>query len=151
MDASLLATYLGDLLRGAVLTVSTDGRRAWPGDGDRAAGRPAAAVRPVPLRWAATFYVEFFRGIPVLLLLFFIYYGLPGIGGTSLALPFSLKLPALQAAILGFGLNYAAYEAEIYRAGIRSIPAGQWEAGRLAGHVAAATPSAASSCRRRSA
>src|SRR5437763_4414875 len=39
-----------------------------------------------------------------------------------------LMLDAWQVAILGFGLNYAAYEAEIYRAGISSIPAGQWEA-----------------------
>src|SRR5207253_654117 len=42
--------------------------------------------------------------------------------------PLSLKLDAEQAAILAFGLTYAAYEAEIYRAGISSIPAGQWEA-----------------------
>src|SRR5437763_1939712 len=39
-----------------------------------------------------------------------------------------LMLDAFQVAVLGFGLNYAAYEAEIYRAGISSIPAGQWEA-----------------------
>jgi polar amino acid transport system substrate-binding protein len=82
---------------------------------------------PAPLRWLATLYVEFFRGIPVLLLLYFLYYGLAGIA-VQLQLPVSLKLDALEAAVLGFGLNYAAYEAEIYRGGIGSIPAGQWEA-----------------------
>ncbi|MCI0639227.1 MAG: ABC transporter substrate-binding protein/permease [Gemmataceae bacterium] len=76
---------------------------------------------PAPLRWLAVCYVEFFRGIPVLLLLYFIYYGLP-------ALVPGLKLNPFLAAVLGFGLNYAAYEAEIYRAGISSIPRGQWEA-----------------------
>ncbi len=72
--------------------------------------------------WLATVYVEFFRGIPVLLLLYFLYYGLSSDhSGAS-------TLGPLTAAILGFGLNYAAYEAEIYRGGIGAIPPGQWEA-----------------------
>jgi polar amino acid transport system substrate-binding protein len=85
-------------------------------------GLPIAMARlwgPRPVQWAAIAYVEFFRGIPVLLLIFFLYYGLPTIG---------LKLNAMTAAIVGFGLNYAAYEAEIYRSGIAAIPVGQWEA-----------------------
>jgi polar amino acid transport system substrate-binding protein len=80
-----------------------------------------------PLRWLATVYVEFFRGIPVLLLLYLIYYGLPGVAD-HLGLPVGLRLPAFVAAVVGFGLNYGAYESEIYRAGIGSIPVGQWEA-----------------------
>jgi polar amino acid transport system substrate-binding protein len=79
-----------------------------------------------PLRVFATVYVEFFRGIPVLLLLYFLYYG-SGAFGFEWDMPW-LKLNAYVAAVLGFGLNYAAYEAEIYRAGIGSIPVGQWEA-----------------------
>ena len=75
---------------------------------------------PWPLRWLAVGYVEFFRGIPVLLLLYFLYYGLADMD--------VVNLHPLLAAIVGFGLNYAAYEAEIYRAGISSIPLGQWEA-----------------------
>ncbi len=85
---------------------------------------PIALMRlygPTPARWLAILYVEFFRGIPVLLLLYFLYYGLPSLSP-------HLELGPLQAAILGFGLNYAAYEAEIYRGGISSIPTGQWEA-----------------------
>ena len=93
-----------------------------------ALGLPIATMRLYgawPLRWLAIGYVEFFRGIPVLLLLYFLYFGLPDLIG--------LNLDPLTAAILGFGLNYAAYEAEIYRGGIQSIPAGQWEAGASLG------------------
>ncbi len=91
---------------------------------------PVALCRlygPWPLRALATLYVEFFRGIPVLLLLVFLYFGLPGIA-EYYQLNIDLRLNAITAAVLGFGLNYAAYEAEIYRAGINAIPVGQWEA-----------------------
>lgn len=93
-------------------------------------GLPLALARlygPAPLRWLALLYVEFFRGIPVLLLLYFLYYGLPVVAG-QLHWGLTLNLEPLQAAVLGLGLNYAAYEAEIYRAGIASLPVGQWEA-----------------------
>src|SRR6185369_15148145 len=66
----------------------------------------------------ATLYVELVRGTPVLLQLYVLYYGLGGL----------LSLPAWAAAIIGLGLNYAAYEAEIYRAGILAVPRGQMEA-----------------------
>jgi polar amino acid transport system substrate-binding protein len=82
---------------------------------------------PAPLSWIAVGYIEFFRGIPVLLLLFFLYYGLPEIA-IAYDLPVGLKLGPMEAAVLGFGLNYAAYEAEVYRAAILSVPRGQWEA-----------------------
>jgi polar amino acid transport system substrate-binding protein len=70
------------------------------------------------VRWLAATYIELFRGTPVLLQLYVLYYGLAPV----------LRLDALGAAILGLGLNYAAYEAEIYRAGISAIPPGQLEA-----------------------
>ncbi len=82
---------------------------------------------PLPVQWGAIAYVEFFRGIPVLLLLYLLYYGLPTIVAQA-NLGFQFKPSDFTVAILAFGLNYAAYEAEIYRAGISSIPAGQWEA-----------------------
>ena len=91
-------------------------------------GLPLATARlygPAPVRWLAIGYVEFFRGIPILILLYFLYFGLPDLIG--------VKLDPLTAAIIGFGLNYAAYEAEIYRGGIQSIPIGQWEAGASLG------------------
>jgi polar amino acid transport system substrate-binding protein len=80
---------------------------------------------PWPLRLAAIGYVEFFRGIPVLLLLYVLYYGLPKLLAQW---GIAWKPEDLTVGIIAFGLNYAAYEAEIYRAGIGSIPQGQWEA-----------------------
>jgi polar amino acid transport system substrate-binding protein len=72
-----------------------------------------------PLPWLAQAYVEIIRGTPLLIQLFLIYYGLPQIG---------IRLNAFLAGILGLGLNYAASEAENYRAGIQAIPHGQTEA-----------------------
>jgi polar amino acid transport system substrate-binding protein len=77
-----------------------------------------------PLRWAARAYVEVMRGTPLLIQLFLIYYGLPQIG---------IRLNAALAAILGLGLNYAASEAENYRAGIQAVPPGQTEASQALG------------------
>lgn len=74
---------------------------------------------PQPLSWLARAYVELFRGTPLLIQLYLIFYGLPNIG---------IKLSPLVAAVVGLGLNYAAYEAENYRAGIEAIPRGQTEA-----------------------
>ncbi len=74
---------------------------------------------PWPLRWLALAYVELFRGTPLLIQLFILFYGLPHFG---------VKLPPVMAAVLGLGLNYAAYEAENYRAGFLAVPKGQLEA-----------------------
>lgn len=75
---------------------------------------------PGPLRWAAITYVELFRGTPILVQLLLLYYGL---GQWQ-----SLQLDAVQVGMLGLGLNYAAYEAEIYRGALLAIPRGQREA-----------------------
>jgi polar amino acid transport system substrate-binding protein len=72
-----------------------------------------------PLRPLVTAYVEIYRGTPLLIQLFIIYYGLPNIG---------IALSPLAAAIIGLGMNYAAYEAEVYRGGIEAVPKGQMEA-----------------------
>jgi polar amino acid transport system substrate-binding protein len=74
---------------------------------------------PLPVRWLATAYIEVMRGTPLLIQLLFIFYGLPNIG---------LRLSPFFASLLGLGLNYAASEAENYRAGLLSVPAGQWQA-----------------------
>jgi polar amino acid transport system substrate-binding protein len=79
---------------------------------------------PAPVRWLALGYVEFFRGIPLLLLLSFLYFGLHSYG---------VGLPAIWTGIIGFGINYAAFEAEIYRTAIQTVPGGQWEAARALG------------------
>lgn len=93
-------------------------------------GLPISLCRlygPRPVQWAAITYVEFFRGIPVLLLLYLLYYGIPSML-QHYGLEDWFKPSDMTVAILAFGLNYAAYEAEIYRAGISSVPMGQWEA-----------------------
>lgn len=75
------------------------------------------------LRGVLTLYVEVMRGTPVLLQLFVIYYGLAEL----------IRLPAFVAALLGLGLNYAAYESEIYRSALEAVPRGQLEAARILG------------------
>ncbi|MBD9417383.1 cystine ABC transporter permease [Pseudomonas sp. PDM16] len=72
-----------------------------------------------PLQWLARIYVSFFRGTPLLVQLFMIYYGLPQLG---------IQLEPLTAALIGFSLNMGAYTSEILRAAIASIDRGQWEA-----------------------
>ncbi|HEY3803416.1 MAG TPA: ABC transporter substrate-binding protein/permease [Kofleriaceae bacterium] len=68
-------------------------------------------------------YIELFRGTPVLLQLFVLYYGISSY----------VHLGPVQAAVLGLGLNYGAYEAEVYRGALLSIPRGQTEAAKALG------------------
>jgi len=70
------------------------------------------------------FYIWIFRGTPLLLQLFFIYYGLPSLG---------ITFKPFTAAVIGLGLNYSAYLAEIMRGAIESIDAGQMEAAKAIG------------------
>ena len=69
-------------------------------------------------------YVDLFRAFPPLVLLIFVYYGLPSLG---------IELSPLRAVVLAFMLNTSSYYGEILRAGIESIPTGQWEAARSTG------------------
>ncbi len=75
------------------------------------------------VRGVLTVYVEVTRGTPVLLQLFVLYYGLSGV----------VRLPAFAAAVVGLGLNYAAYESEIYRSALQAISRSQLEAARTLG------------------
>ena len=72
-------------------------------------------------RWPARIYISFMRGTPTLVFLFILYFGLPMVG---------IKLTALMAASLGFGLSSAAFIAEINRAALNSIDKGQWESAK---------------------
>jgi polar amino acid transport system substrate-binding protein len=88
-------------------------------------GLSVAVGRLYGPRWfdrPLAFYVEVVRGTPLVLQLYVIFFLLPEI------LPESLKIDAFWAAILGLAINYSAYEAEIYRAGLQAIPRGQMEA-----------------------
>ncbi len=80
------------------------------------------------------FYIWIFRGTPLLLQLFFIYYALPTIGASLWPeTPTVLVLAPFTAAVLGLGLNYSAYLAEIMRGAIESIDSGQMEAAKAIG------------------
>ncbi|HLP67287.1 MAG TPA: ectoine/hydroxyectoine ABC transporter permease subunit EhuD [Rhizobium sp.] len=76
---------------------------------------------PAPVARLTSFAVEFIRGTPLLVQLYFIFYVLPDIG---------IRLPALLAGVIGLGIHYGTYAAEVYRAGIENVPRGQWEAAK---------------------
>ena len=81
------------------------------------------------LRWLTGMYVYLLRGTPLLLQLYFVYYGLPFIPGFQNV----IVLERFTAAMLAFALNYSAYFCEIFRGGLLSIDKGQYEAARVLG------------------
>jgi len=90
-------------------------------------GLAIASLHALRLRWLNPLlivWVDFFRSFPPIVLLLFIYYGLPALG---------VELPAFAAAVLGLSLNSSGYYGEIFRAGVESIPKGQTEAARSTG------------------
>ncbi len=78
---------------------------------------------PIP-NGVASLYVSLFRGTPLLVQIFFIYFALPQVGVT---------IPSIPAGILALSLNYGAYMTEIFRAGIQAVPPGQREAAEALG------------------
>src|SRR6202453_2484357 len=76
------------------------------------------------VRWAVIAWIDFFRSIPPLVLLIFVYAGLPFAG---------LRLSPMAAVAVAFFLNTSSYYGEIYRAGIESVGPGQWDAARSTG------------------
>ncbi|EPD53121.1 His/Glu/Gln/Arg/opine family amino ABC transporter, permease, 3-TM region [Paenisporosarcina sp. HGH0030] len=76
------------------------------------------------LQWPARLYISFMRGVPILVILFLLYFGFPVIG---------VEFTAMQAALIGFSLNSAAYMAEILRSSLSSVDIGQWESSKALG------------------
>jgi len=89
-----------------------------------------STVKSRIIRWTVVVYVDFFRAFPPLVLLMFIAFGLPFL---------KVDLGAFGAVALAFLLNTSSYYGEIFRAGIESIPRGQYEAARSTGLSAAQT------------
>jgi His/Glu/Gln/Arg/opine family amino acid ABC transporter permease subunit len=121
--AEAVRRYLPALLRAAVITIALSCLSmalAVITGALIASGRIYGAA---PMRVALTGYVEMIRGTPLLLQLFVLYFGLAAV----------VQLPAFVAALLGLGLNYAAYESEIYRGALEAVPAGQLDAARTLG------------------
>lgn len=80
-----------------------------------------------PLKWLTKTFVWIIRGTPLMLQLFVVFYIPPLVSNGAFA------FPRLNAAMIAFVINYAAYFSEIYRGGIESIPKGQYEAGQVLG------------------
>lgn len=111
--------FLPLLARGAALTLAVSACAMVLAVGLGLALALTRRYGPTWLASLATLYVEIIRGTPLLIQILFIFYGLPGIG---------IRLSPFVAGVLGLGLNYAAYEAENYRAGLQSVARGQMEA-----------------------
>jgi polar amino acid transport system permease protein len=71
------------------------------------------------IAWPIAGFVEFIRSTPLIVQLFFMFFVLP---------KFGIVMPAFLTGILGLGLHYSSYCAEVYRAGLENVPRGQWEA-----------------------
>lgn len=85
----------------------------------------ARVSRLVAVRWIAVSYVNFFRGVPLLVTLVWIYYGI--------TLLFGIEISAFGAGVLGLGITVGAYLSEVFRAGVQAIPKGQSEAAQSLG------------------
>ncbi|MBA3447849.1 MAG: ectoine/hydroxyectoine ABC transporter permease subunit EhuD [Pseudaminobacter sp.] len=102
---TILATLLGSVLAGIV-------------------GLGIALARRSPNKFLSRgvgFFAEFIRGTPLLVQLYFIFYVLPDFG---------ILLSPMVAGVIGLGLHYGTYTAEVYRAGIDNVARGQWEAAK---------------------
>ncbi len=121
---SVVVQSLPYLLRGALNTVGMSAAVIVIGT---AAGIVLGVLRFVPVRGVGAvlgWVVELVRAVPLLLLLFFIFFGLPALG---------VRIPTFPAAVLALGLWMMVNTAEVVRGGIQSIPVGQFEAARSVG------------------
>lgn len=110
---------LPSLLRGLAITAQVTAGAVLVAVAISAAAGLACVSRTRALRWAATAYVEVFRGTSALVQLFWFYFVLP---------LFGIELSAFTAGVLALGFNTGAYGAEVVRGAIRAVPAGQRDA-----------------------
>src|SRR5258706_4924175 len=119
-----IPAFLPDLLRGAGLTIVVSVLAFALALVVGLAFAVLRMSRIMPLRAIGAVYIQFIRGTPLLLQLFFIYYVLRYSG---------IVLSPFVSAVIGLTANYAAYMAEVFRSGIQAIAKGQWEAGSAVG------------------
>ncbi len=128
--SNVILNALPNLLQGALVTLELTAFSVLLGMIGGSLIGIARLSTLTPLRWVTRAYVDFFRGTPLLVQIFMIYFGLPallqGIG-------INFSLDRLAAAVMALSLNSAAYLAEIVRAGIQSIEIGQSEAAQSLG------------------
>ena len=132
MDSSLtvIVKALPALLAGAWITIKLTAAAVALGSIGGVAMGVARLSKVWPLQLFARAYIEFFRGTPLLVQLFIIYFGIPSL---SKSMGGGISIDAWTAAILGLSLNSTAYLAEIVRAGIQSVEVGQREAAESLG------------------
>lgn len=124
MDLATLRMYLIPLAEGTLWTLALFLCSAFLAV---AVGLAVCLARLSPsalLNRPARFYIEAIRGTPLLLQLFYLYYGLPEMG---------IVINGFVAGVLGLTLNFGAYLAELFRSGIQSVDSGQYEAARALG------------------
>jgi His/Glu/Gln/Arg/opine family amino acid ABC transporter permease subunit len=124
LDLTFYLKWVPFLLGGLRYTLAVAAAAALMGMG---LGLVLALIRlaDVPLlSRVVSLFIEYVRGVPALVVLFFFYYGLPQAG---------IRLDAFWAAAIGLAVNESVFAAEIFRAGIQSLPRGQLDAGRSIG------------------
>jgi His/Glu/Gln/Arg/opine family amino acid ABC transporter permease subunit len=124
LQFDVFADYYPLILQGFMVTMAI---AVLAFAGGLAIGTVVALMRMarVPVvRWIAAVYIEIFRNIPFLIEIFFVYYVLPFYG---------VRLPALTVGVIALAVYVGAYYAEIIRAAVQSVPAGQVEAARAVG------------------
>jgi polar amino acid transport system permease protein len=124
LDFSAVLPRMGMFLEGAKFTIIASVMSVFFG---AVLGTIVGILRTTPIKPVKTLaacYIYVIRGTPALIQLFFIYFGLPSVG---------INLSAMASGVIGLSLNSAGYMGEIVRGGIESIPAGQWEAGKVLG------------------
>lgn len=123
VDTSSTSAFLADLIPLLLRGLRTTLAAALLGYAIALAlGLVFAVLRRAPsrlVRWPLAFFLEFVRDTPLLIQLFFLYYVLPRYG---------VVLPAFLTGAIAIGVQYSAYAAEIYRAGLDAVARGQWEA-----------------------
>jgi polar amino acid transport system permease protein len=118
-DTHLAVQIIPLLLRGLVVTIEA----TLAGFVFALAGGLVLALgyraKSLPARTVSRGLVEFIRNTPLLVQLYFLFYGLPLLG---------IRFSAMITGVLGLGIYYSAYIAEVYRGGVDAVPLGQWEA-----------------------
>ena len=123
-NLDIMAQALPLLLKGAVTTLQLCAVVIVAGLAGGLALALAALSRNAALHWSAVVFIDLFRALPPLVLLVFVYSGLPFAG---------FRLSPFMAVVIAFFLNNSAYFAEVFRAGINAVPKGQTEAARATG------------------
>ncbi|HVV93192.1 MAG TPA: amino acid ABC transporter permease [Hyphomicrobiales bacterium] len=125
LDFSVIWEYRAALLRGAATTVEVTAVSVAVGSLLGLVLAILLQVRSTPLHWAISTYVEIWRNVPIIVLLFWVHFGLPPLLGISTSAPVS--------GIIAMSLQSSAYLTDIARTGIAAVPLGQWHAADAVG------------------